>query len=319
MRTRSLSVAVFGGLLGLLPTVGCQSDPVWPDRPGPKVVVSFAPYYSFAAAVGGEDVVVKPLMTTQGPHHADFGPDHARLVHDADICFVNGLGLDDGVARKLDGAVAPRLKVIDLGSTIAEDDLLVGICHHVQHQGHAHNHDTDPHVWLGIDNAIGFVGKIRDDLKAIDPGHAAGYDTRAAEYTATLEKLKVDGKEMLQDKTDRQIISFHESLTYFANTFALDIVDVVQKTPGKEPSGKDLEQLIETCVDNQVRVIAVEPQYSAQSSAAQIIAELKRRGIKDPVLVEIDPLETANAGDLSAGWYEAKMRQNLRNLADAMK
>jgi len=106
---------------------------------------------------------------------------------------------------------------------------------------------------------------------------------------------------------------------YFARTFGIEIVDVIQKTPGKEPTGKSIEKLVAACVEYKVRVIAVEPQYSGQASATRILEELKRKGIPDPVLVEIDPLETAQPIDLNPGWYEAKMRINLENLAKAMR
>ena len=81
-----------------------------------------------------------------------------------------------------------------------------------------------------------------------------------------------------------------------------------------------IEKLVKTCVENKVRVIAVEPQYSGQASAKRILDELRRhKEIVDPVLVELDPLETVQPLDLNPGWYEAKMRINLENLAKAMR
>ena len=157
---------------------------------------------------------------------------------------------------------------------------------------------------------------IRDALKEYDPAHAADYDRRAAEYVARLRKIEADGKEMLKDKKNRRFVTFHGSLTYFAKTFDLEIADIIQKVPGQEPTAKELTKLVEACKANKVRVIAVEPQYSGQSSAQRILDELKRQGVEDPVLVEIDPLETAQDADLSAEWYETKMCENLKKLAE---
>jgi zinc transport system substrate-binding protein len=124
---------------------------------------------------------------------------------------------------------------------------------------------------------------------------------------------------MLKDKKNRRFVSFHGSLTYFAKTFDLEIADIIQKVPGQEPTASELAKLVEACKANKVRVIAVEPQYSGQSSAIRILDELKRQGVEDPVLVELDPLETALDSELNAGWYEKKMLENLRNLAGALK
>ena len=309
-------------ILATVAVVGCQSDPAWPDRPGPKVVVSFAPLYSFASSVAGEDAVVQSLMSTQGPHHFDPYPNQARMIHSANLFFVSGLGLEERVAQRMvDSTGNGRLKFIELGKRIPEDCLLEGHCSHDHGPGHSHTeheHEIDPHVWMGIDNAKRYVTAIAEELKAIDPGKADNYERRAAEFIARLDSLKAEGQALLKGKSNPKIVTFHESLNYFADTFGLNIVEVIQKTPGREPTVKELDKLIEICLKNRVRVIAVEPQYSAQNSAARLLDQLKAKGIENPVLVEIDPLETANPGELSADWYEKKMRANLRALADAL-
>ena len=88
---------------------------------------------------------------------------------------------------------------------------------------------------------------------------------------------------------------------------------------GVEPNTDELNQLITMCRDKKVRLIAVEPQYSANTSAKTILDELRRKGIADAELVEIDPLETVTPDALTAEWYEMKMRKNLEALRDRMK
>jgi hypothetical protein len=46
---------------------------------------------------------------------------------------------------------------------------------------------------------------------------------------------------------------------------------------------------------------------------------LRHQKVPDPVLVEFDPLETVVPEQLTADWYEARMRANLEALAKAMK
>ena len=185
------------------------------------------------------------------------------------------------------------------------------------HCGHDH---TDPHAWLAPDRAVLMVERVRDKLKEADPGHAADYDRRAAEYVVRLRKLQAEGRDQLKDKKDRNLVSFHDSLAYFADAFELKVVGVVQKTPGQEPNDDELRKLTEICTGTpKVRLIAVEPQYSTVTSAEEILKGLRRKGVADAAMVEIDPLETCLADDLTPDWYERKMRQNLQNLADKMK
>jgi ABC-type Zn uptake system ZnuABC Zn-binding protein ZnuA len=323
----TLGRAAFVALLAaLVPVIGCGGGGAdWPaDKPGPKVVVSFPPLYCFAANVGGPEVAVKSAMTSQGPHHFDPKPSDARLLSRADLFVINGLSLDERIADKMTAAASnSRLKLINLGERFNENELEAGCECEEEEDGHNHKHDhshaTDPHVWLAPDMAVRQVEGIRDALKEADPSRAAGYDQRAAEYVAKIQQLKADGVAQLKDKKDRKIVTFHGSLAYFAKEFGIDIVDVIQKTPGKEPTGKTLEKLVQSCVEHKVRVIAVEPQYSGQASARRVLEELKRRGVADAVLVEIDPLETAQPTELNPRWYEEKMRENLSQLAGALK
>lgn len=304
---------------------GCpRPEAAWGDGPKPRVAASFAPIYCFALNVVGPDGTVKPVLTNQGPHHFDPKLAEARLLATADLFALNGLGLEDRAADKMFRASGNKaLRVVKLGDAV-DKKLLLDMDHDHDHGGHDHahhNHDDsahDPHVWLGIDPAVQMVAALRDELKAVAPDHAAGYDQRAAEFTAKLQKLKADGVAQLKDAKDRKFVTFHESLGYFAQTFGLEVADVIQKTPGQEPTPKHLARLVEVCKDKKVRVIAVEPQYSTQTAANRLKDELTLKGLTDVTFVEIDPLETANETDLNPGWYEARMRANLDALVKAL-
>ena len=309
-------------LAAVLPFVGCRGnvDP-WAGSTGPKVVASFAPIASLAQAVAGPDATVKPVMTTQGPHTFDFTHAEAGVVRGADLFLINGLGLDDKVAAKLQEAAGPKSpKLVNLGSLVPELDLVAGEHDHDHgEKGHKHDHKTDPHVWLGLDHAVTYVNAVRDELKLLDPVHAAGYDGRAAASVASLAKLKAEGQATFKGKADKKFVAFHESLAYFAGTFDLEVAAVIQPDPGSEPTAARMQKLVDDCVKEKVRVIAVEPQFSASQSAARLKDELTRRGVAGAVVIVIDPMETAEPEALNAGWYEAKMRSNIDALAAALK
>jgi ABC-type Zn uptake system ZnuABC Zn-binding protein ZnuA len=297
----------------------------WPEQPGPKVVASFAPIQCFAMNVAGGDAVVRPVMVAQGPHHFVPGPADARMLARADLFVINGLQLDDQIGKKLvTGSGNRSLRLVNLGAKLPEDMLIEGGCaccaEGHAHEGHDHEHGThDPHVWMGLAHAEKMVEGIRDELKGLDPAKAAGYDRRAAEYVGKLRALKAEGEALLKDKQDRKFVTFHESLNYFADTFGLTVAGVVEEVPGSEPTPKQLSALVEKCVKRKVRVIAVEPQYTSKTAARQILDELKKRGVDDPQLVVLDPMETATESEMAAGWYEARMRANLGALAKALK
>lgn len=323
-KLRALALVILIGLTAILAALpGCSkvADP-WPQKQGPRVLASFAPIYCFALNVAGEDASVLCVMASSGPHEFDPSARDAVAVKRADLFLINGLDLDDEIARKMTrGAKRAEVKIVSLSSAIPEKQLLEGTCNcggeHAKDEDPNHVHH-DPHVWMGIREAIEMVDKIRDELKEKDPAHAAGYEKRATEYVARLSKLHAEGLEMLKGKKNRKILSFHDSLRYFARSFDLEIVDSIEASPGSEPDAKTLQELVKTCREKDVRVIAVEPQYDANTSAKTILRELRNKKI-EASFVTIDPMETALGYQLNADLYESKMRENLRLLAEKLQ
>ena len=132
-------------------------------------------------------------------------------------------------------------------------------------------------------------------------------------------KLQSEGQARLAAKKDKaRLLTHHESMHYFARSIGAEIVDAIE-LPGREPSAKRLNQLVEICKSKNVRLIAVEPQYPANTGAQAVLRELRLKGVPDAAFVELDPLETADIHDLTADFYERRMQANLDNLAGALK
>ncbi len=321
---------------------GCKrSTTAWQNRGGPpRVVVTIPALDNFVRNVGGDHVGVVCLCTTQGQHHYQYNAQDAILLREADLFFAVGLSLDDKFADPIHiESHNPNLQYVKLGEKLRADDekrkekLLLRLeepHEHGKEEEHEHEHehqhgDYDPHIWLGIPQAIAMVEIIRDELKKIDPKNEADYDKNASKYIEKLKKLQDYGKDQLKDKKNRKIIAFHESLGYFAKSFDVEIVDVLELMPGSEASQKHLMKLVEECKEKDVRVIAVEPQYPQESSAKQLLQAVKEKNKAiEPVV--IDPLETTEKADLkedekelkSPDWYDKKMRENLQKLDKAL-
>jgi ABC-type Zn uptake system ZnuABC Zn-binding protein ZnuA len=80
-----------------------------------------------------------------------------------------------------------------------------------------------------------------------------------------------------------------------------------------------MKKLIDKCSKENVRLIAVEPQYSTSNAGEALRKELANKGVTGVELVELDPLETVKPDELTKDWYERKMRANLDALAEKMK
>lgn len=310
----------------VMPFLGCGStkdaDRWAGHTTGPKVAVSFAPLYCFAANVVGDKGTVKSVLSTRGPHDAEVGTDERALLESADLVFLNGLGLDDKMADALAAGGRGNATVIKLGDALnrTHHDLM----RHGEHDpdekhDHKHDHgDHDPHVWLSPTAAEKLVEKIALALGKAHPEFAADYSRNSKAYIEKLRQLNRDGRELLKGKTEKKLATMHESLGYFADEFGLDIVGFLHKSPGVEPKADELKKLVDKCVKAKARIVAVEPQYSA-AGATTVKEALGRAGVADAAVVELDPIETATAAELTPDLYEKKMRANLDALKAVLK
>src|SRR5262249_592278 len=211
-----------------------------------------------------------------------------------------------------------KLKLTELGEAIPPEKLRKAEAS--EHDEHGHHHgDYDPHVWLGIPEAILMVNKIAEKLGEFDKPHAKDYEEQARKYVAQLEQLQADGKKALEDVPHRTLVTTHDALGYFARTFDLEIVGFIQPRAGADTDARAMADLAKLMKEKQVRVIATEPQYPKRD-ADTLLQQLK--DVPPPSLVEVDPLETVKPEDLGAEpttWYERKMRHNIEELAKALK
>lgn len=313
MISRRLTLFLFAVTAVAAPAVlsGCSpAENPWPEK-GVRVVVSFAPLDSFAKKVVGTHGTVQCLCEGQnGVHDFEPSPKHAVLLHRADFLFTNGLGLDDAFTEKLRiNCGNPKLNYVKLGELIPPADL-------IKMKG---SDETDPHVWLGVSRAIIMVKGIRDRLKEFDPANAKDYDDNTENYVKELNDLLSEGKAKFAKLKDNKLISFHESLNYFAADFGVDVVGYIEPGPGVEPSASRYKDIVDLCKKYHVHLIATEQQYS-DVAAQNLKTELKKRDAGEVTLVRVDPLEAATHEELSdPDFYVKKMRENIDNLANGLK
>jgi zinc transport system substrate-binding protein len=321
------SAALVVALAVVVPFVGCKVNTPATQSGSPdgvKVAVTFPALYSLAANVVGDTGTVTSVKSTQGAHGSEVTKTELDAVGAADLLFVNGLGLDDEFAKKLAaGAANKNLKVVKVGDQLKHKYLLHGAGCTCEDDAHKHDEDEDahdPHVWMGLDRAVPMVDTISKELSDKYPQHKDTFYKNAEAYKEKLKAIKAGGEAALAgtDKKDRKIVTAHGSMAYFADTFKLTVVDTIQKSAGREPSKKQLDELIEKCKKENVKVIASEPQFSKLGGVKTLADELKRLGTTVTV-IELDNLESAPAGDLTPDWYETKMRANIAALKDVFK
>lgn len=262
-----------------------------------NVLASFYPMYVMALNVVGDT----PGVTVEGMtepvtgclHDYQLTPANLKTLASADLFIVNGAGMETFVEKAV--RQSPQLTVIEAskGMTPAFDD--------------------NPHLWVSVGGAIQQTENIANGLAAADPAHASDYRKNAAAYVARLEALRRKMHAALDGIKHRDIITFHEAFPYFASEFNLNIVGVIEREPGSEPSAGELAETIQTVRQNKVKALFAEPQYPAKS--AQVIH--RETGVPVSILdpAVTGPTEPAKARDS----YINTMEKNLKVLVNALQ
>lgn len=258
-----------------------------------SVVVSIPPQAYFVERVGGERVAVETIAGPgEDPH--TFEPTARRMaaLTAADIYFRIGVPFEETLVAKL-AASAPGLRIVDTRAGITLRPMASGH----DHAGHADDDHMDPHTWLDPRLAATQAETIAAELTRADPAGADVYSPNLAALKADLDALHRELEEALRPLRGSTILVFHPAFGYFAERYGLRQVAV--EVEGKEPSPRQLAELIALARDTDTRVVFVQPQFSTKS--AQAIA----REIGGTV-VPLDPL----ARDYLA---------NLRAIAEAIR
>ena len=283
-----------------------------------KIVTSFYPMYLLTSEIVKDvdniELINMVDSSTGCLHDYSLTTDNMKLLEDCDIFIVNGAGMESFLDKVIQQK--PNLKIVDAseGIELMESNYNEADDHDHEHDhdhDHSHDHDEEynPHVWLSVKNAIKQVQNIESKLIEYNPDNKDIYSNNTKEYISQLNELDTKIHSELDKIENKNIVTFHEAFPYFAKEYNLNIVAVVQREAGSEPSAKELQETIEKIKKLDVKAICVEPQYSTKS--AETISKETNVGV-----CTLDPIVTEESKNSS---YIDIMNKNLETLKEALQ
>lgn len=246
------------------------------------------------------------------PHTFEPTPRDASAIHDANVVFVNGAGLETFLDKLLTSA-GDQVVVV----SVSEGVDLLSVEGQEEHGDDEHDHEqeVDPHTWFDPNSVIVWVDNIERALAQLDPSHAEQYAESAAAYRAELMELDQWVRDQLAPipEADRKLVTDHTVFGYLARRYELEQVGAV--FPGyntlAEPSAQELAQLERAIRSEDIQTIFVG--RSVSSDLAQRVAE--------DTGIEVVRLYTGSLGTPGepADTYLAFMRHNVTAIADALR
>lgn len=251
---------IFAAVLSLL-LCGCGAK----DESA-RVAATTLPVWEFSARLcAGTPITVTRLVTEQVSclHDYSLNVRQVKAAEAAETIVISGAGLEDFLDDLLLNA-----SVIDASEGI---DLLCGEEHEEEHHHEdGHHHEEDPHIWLAPENAKIMARNISDGLSTRYPQYAQTFEANLDSLLNDLTALQEYGEDTLSKLKCRDLITFHDGFSYFAQSFDLTIVKAVEEESGSEASARELIEMITLVEENALPAIFTET--SGSTSAAGIIA-----------------------------------------------
>ncbi len=219
-----------------------------------RAVTSIDLFADLVRHVGGERVQVKALVPAGGdPHTYELAPAQVVDITDADVVFLNGLGLEKTLEGVIESNVKGGVPIVRMSEGLP---VLDG----------GDDGAGNPHLWLNVRYAMRYVERIRDALIEVDPVGEEAYRSNAAAYLSELETLDSDVEKAIAaiPAGRRKLVTFHDAFSYFAQRYGLEVVAFVIRSPGREPSAGEIADLVEKIKAEDVPAVFKEPQLKAQ-------------------------------------------------------
>ncbi|MCX5839084.1 MAG: zinc ABC transporter substrate-binding protein [Deltaproteobacteria bacterium] len=267
-----------------------------------KAFVSISPQRYFVQKIGGDLVDVSVLVPAgASPHNFEPKPRQMAELSKSAVYFAVGIDFEKIWLKRI-AAANPRMRVVRTDDGIAKIPMAD---HHdgeksrrphpqelkteIPAKDHYGGVSPDPHVWLSPALVKIQAGHIRDALVAMDPAHRSQYESNYASFMREIDELDAELKALFAGRQGEQFMVFHPSWGYFAEAYGL--VQVPVEIEGKEPKPAQLQKLIRHARERHIKVVFVQPQFSAKS------AELLSREIGGQI-VYTDPLAENWAANL---------------------
>jgi zinc/manganese transport system substrate-binding protein len=246
-----------------------------------NVVATLPDFGSLAREVGGDNVDVTVLAKpTEDPHFVDARPSFVVKLREADVLIDGGAELEIGwLPPLLQNARNAKIAAGQPGRVEASEGIhLMEVPAQLTRAAGDVHALGNPHFMVDPIIAKAVAAHIARALSAVDPAHAAQYQTNEKNFENTINaRLQEWGTKLLPFR-GQSLVAYHDSWPYFAHRFGFNINIFLEPKPGIPPSPSHLAEVISAMKAQKIKAILVEPYQNrktaekvAQETGAQVI------------------------------------------------
>lgn len=256
--------------------------------------------------VGDEVEVITLMQPNADPHSFGISAQQAAAMQKADLIVTNGLGLEEGLQRHVDAAVAAGVPQFAAGDHIEA----------IHYSAEEADGAPDPHLWTDPRRMIDVIDALKPVLLAIDGIDTDRTTALIAGYRTEIEQLDtwMAGQFAGIGRDRRKLVTNHHVFGYLAQRFDFTVIGAV--LPGgttlAAPSAADLRELADAIKRAGVPVI-----FAESSQPDRLIEVLASEAGVHVAIVELYS-ESLTAPGGGAETYLQMMRANTERIATGL-
>jgi ABC-type Zn uptake system ZnuABC Zn-binding protein ZnuA len=219
----------------------------------PRVVTTVAPITSIAANVIGDLADIEGVVPEgTNSHTFEPQPSVAELLSEADVVFLNGLGLEEPTRELAEANLPGGAEIVSLGEQTIDPDEYAYDFSFPRDAGR-----PNPHLWTDPPLARRYAEVIRDTMVERDPGNAEGYEANYQAFSDLIDELDQAMRTSFAtvDEGDRKLLTYHDAYAYFARDYDWEVIGAIQPSDFEDPTPAEVADLIDQIRDEDVPAI----------------------------------------------------------------
>lgn len=242
-----------------------------PDDDLLSVVTTVSPITSIVENIGGTKIKLTGIVPEgTNSHTFEPAPSVAVVLSKADLIIANGLFLEEPSIALAEANMKPGATILRLAdSTVSREEWAFDFSF-PQSGG-----KPNPHLWTDPIMGLRYAELVRDELVRLDGENAAYYNENYEKFKAKIEDLDrriVAAVESIPPG-NRKLLTYHDSFPYFSKRYGMEIIGAVQPSDFKEPSAREVAELID-----QVKAEKVPAIFGSEVFPSPIMEQIAKEG-----------------------------------------
>ncbi|KKI88884.1 manganese transporter [Bacillus sp. SA1-12] len=259
--------------------------------------------------IGKDKVEVVSLMGPGvDPHLYQASQGDIQKLNQADLILYNGLHLE-GKMNEIFEKMSKNKQTVAVGDSIPEKMLLR------TKDSNAH----DPHVWFDIKAWIHTIDSVEQELTKLSPENESFFKENALAYEQELKELDQYAKEQIEtiSEESRVLVTAHDAFSYFGHAYGIEVMGLQGLSTDSEYGLKDVQSLVDTLVDRNIKAVFIESSISEKSIQA-VVEGAKKQNHEVVIGGELFSDAMGDEGT-EEGTYAGMFKHNVDTIVSALK